>query len=104
VSSPESIHQDIHAKIFTTNLAEALAREAYDTLPEDKAVRYFPNVNYILQSLKMRLFAWLIQHVPHDQVLELIALYARTLERKRPDWKAPRPNNRITPKPRRQYR
>jgi len=101
---PESIRQDIHAKIFTANLAEALAREAYDSLPEDKAARYFPNVSYILQSLKMRLFAWLIQRVPHDQVLDLIALYARTLERKRPDRKAPRPKNRITPKPRRQYR
>jgi hypothetical protein len=101
---PESIRQDIHAKIFTANLAEALAREAYDSLPAEKAARYFPNVSYILQSLKTRLFAWLIQRVPHDQVLELIALYARTLERKRPDRKAPRPKNRITPKPRRQYR
>jgi hypothetical protein len=101
---PESIRQDIHAKIFTANLAEALAREAYDSLPEDKAARYFPNVSYILQSLKTRLFAWLIQRVPHDQMLDLIALYARTLERKRPDRKAPRPKNRITPKPRRQYR
>lgn len=101
---PESIRQDIHAKIFTANLAEALAREAYDSLPEDKAARYFPNVSYILQSLKTRLFVWLIQRVPHAQVLELIALYARTLERKRPNRKAPRPKNRITPKPRRQYR
>lgn len=88
---PESIRQDIHAKIFTANLAEALAREAYDTLPEEKAARYFPNASYILQSLKTRLFAWLIQRVPHDQVLELIALYARKLERKRPERKAPRP-------------
>ena len=73
-------------------------------MPTEKAARYFPNVSYILQSLKPRLFAWLIQRVPHDQVLQLIALYARTLERKRPDRKAPRPKNRITPKPRRQYR
>lgn len=101
---PESIRQDIHAKIFTANLAEALAREAYDSLPEDKAARYFPNVSYILQSLKTRLFTWLIQRVPHDQVLDLITLYARTLERKRPNRKAPRPKNHITPKPRRQYR
>jgi Transposase DDE domain len=101
---PESIRQDVHAKIFTANLAEALAREAYDTLPDDKAARYYPNVTYILNSLKTRLFSWLIQRVPHDQVLELIALYAKTLERKRPDRKAPRPNNRISPKPRRPYR
>lgn len=101
---PESIRQDVHAKIFTANLAQALAREAYDTLPDDKAARYYPNVTYILNSLKTRLFSWLIQRVPHGQVLELIALYARTLERKRPDRKAPRPKNRISPKPRRQYR
>jgi len=101
---PESIRQDIHAKIFTANLAEALAREAYDRLPDDKAARYYPNLTYILNSLKTRLFAWLIQRVPHDQILELIALYARTLERKRPNRKAPRPKNWTSPKPRRQYR
>ncbi|MBK8815975.1 MAG: transposase [Methylococcaceae bacterium] len=101
---PESIRQDIHAKIFTANLAEALAREAYDRLPEDKAAHYYPNLTYILNSLKTRLFAWLIQRVPHDHILELIELYARTLERKRPNRKAPRPKNWIRPKPRRQYR
>jgi hypothetical protein len=36
--------------------------------------------------------------------LELIALYANTLERKRLGRKAPRPKNRLHPKPRRQYR
>jgi len=101
---PESIRQDVHAKIFTANLAEALAREAYGSLPDDKAARYYPNVTYILNSLKTRLFSWLIQRVPYNQVLELIELYARTLERKRPDRKAPRPKNRVSPKPRRQYR
>ena len=101
---PESIRQDIHAKLFTANLAEALARQAYDALPEDKATHYYPNVAYILNSLKTRLFRWLIVRVPHDQVLELITLYANTLERKRPDRKAPRPKNRLPTKPRRQYR
>jgi hypothetical protein len=62
----ESIRQDVHAKIFTANLTEALRREAYDTLPEDKAVSYLPNVSHILNPLKTRLFAWLIQRVPHD--------------------------------------
>jgi hypothetical protein len=101
---PESIRQDFHAKIFTANLAEALAREAYESLPEEKAKRYFPNVTYILNCIKHRLFIWLIQRVPHNQVLELIAIYANTLERKRTDRKATRPKNRINPKPRRQYR
>jgi hypothetical protein len=101
---PESIRQDVHAKIFIANLAEALAREAYDTLPDDKAARYYPNATYILNSLKTRLFSWLVQRVPHDQVLELTALYARTLACKRPGRKAPRPKNRASPKPRRQYR
>jgi Transposase DDE domain len=101
---PESIRQDIQAKFFTANLAQALAREAYDSLPAEKAARYFPNVTYILHSLKYRLFGWLIQRVPHEQVLELIALYANTLERKRPNRKAPRPNKHASPKPRRQYR
>ena len=101
---PESIRQDFHAKVFTANLAEALAREAYDSVPEDRAPRYVPNVAYILSSLKTRLFAWLIQRVPPEQVLDLIALYARTLELKRPGRKAPRPKARLTPKPRRQYK
>ena len=101
---PESIRQDVHAKIFTANLAEALAREAYETLPGEKAARDAPNVTYILNSLKTRLFRWLIQRVPHDQVLELIALYANTLECKRPGRQSTRPKNRINPKPRHQYR
>lgn len=101
---PESIRQDIHAKIFTANLAEALAREAYDLLPDEKAAHYYPNVTYILNSLKTRLFGWLIQRVPHDQVVSLIELYAKTLERQRPSRKAPRPKNRLSPKPKRQYR
>jgi len=101
---PESIHQDFHAKVFTANLAEALARSAYDTLPEDKAARYYPNVTYILNSLKTRLFSWLIQRVSSDQVLTLIELYAKTLELKRPDRKAPRPKSRLNLKPRRQYK
>lgn len=60
---PEAIRQDFHAKLFTANLAEALARSAYDTLPEDKAQRYDPNVTYVLNSLKTRLFCWLTQRV-----------------------------------------
>jgi hypothetical protein len=73
-------------------------------LPEEKAARYFPNVTYILNSLKPRLFGWLIQRVSPEQVLTLIELYAQTLELRRPDRKAPRPTSRITPKPRRQYK
>ena len=49
---PESIRQDVHAKIFTANLAEVLAREAYDILPGEKTARYYPNVTCILNSLK----------------------------------------------------
>lgn len=101
---PEAIRQDFHAKLFTANLAEALARSAYDTLPEDKAQRYDPNVTYVLNSLKTRLVCWLIQRVSPSQILTLIELYARTLELKRPDRKAPRPQSRIKPKPRRQYK
>jgi hypothetical protein len=42
--------------------------------------------------------------VPREQVFELIALFASTLERKRPDRKASRPKNRISPKSGPQYR
>lgn len=101
---PESIRQDFHAKVFSANLAEALARSAYDTLPETKAARYYPNIAYILSTLKNRLFGWLIQRVSPDQILTLIELYAKTLERKRPDRKAARPKSRLKPKPRRQYK
>lgn len=101
---PESICQDFHAKVFTANLAQVLATSAHETLPEDKAARYFPNVAYILDSLKNRLFCWLIQRVSPEQVLTLIELYANTLEFKRPGRSAPRPKSRTHPKPRRQYR
>ncbi len=101
---PESIRQDFHAKVFTANLAEALGRSAYESLPEAKAARYYPNLTYILNSLKPRLFCWLIQHVSPDTMLTLLDLYADTLERKRPDRNAPRPTSRLKPKPRRQYK
>ncbi len=101
---PESIRQDFHAKVFTANLAEALGRSAYESLPEAKAARYYPNLTYILNSLKPRLFCWLIQRVSPDTMLTLLDLYADTLERKRPDRNAPRPTSRIKPKPRRQYK
>lgn len=101
---PESIRQDFHAKVFTANLAESLARTAYESLPEAKAARYRPNVAYILNSLRPRLFCWLIQRVPPATVLELLELYAKTLELKRPGRTAPRPSTHIRPKPRRQYK
>lgn len=101
---PEAIRQDFHAKVFTANLAEALGRSAYESLPEDKAARYYPNLTYILHSLKPRLFCWLIQRVSPDKILTLLEIYANTLERKRPERSAPRPKSRINPKPRRQYK
>ena len=101
---PESIRQDFHAKVFTANLAEALSRTAYESLPEAKAAHYRPNLSYILQTLRTRIFCWLIQRVSAEQILVLIELYAKTLERKRPDRSSPRPPHRINPKPRRQYK
>lgn len=101
---PEAIRQDFHAKVFTANLAQALATSSHDSLPEEQKARYFPNVAYILDSLKNRLFGWLIQRVPPDEVLTLLDLYANTLERKRSGRSAPRPKSRLSPKPRRQYK
>ena len=101
---PESIRQDFHAKVFTANLAEALSRTAYESLPEAKAAHYRPNLSYILQTLRTRLFGWLIQRVSAEQILAFIELYAKTLERQRPDRSCPRPPHRINPKPRRQYK
>jgi len=73
-------------------------------LTDEKASRYLPNLTHILNSLKPRLFGWLIQRISPEQVLTLIELYARTLELRRPERKAPRPKSRVTPKPRRQYK
>ena len=101
---PESIRQDFYAKVFTANLAEALSRTAYESLPETKATRYRPNLTYILYTLRTRLFCWLIQRVSPEQILTLIELYANTLERKRPARSCPRPPHRTNPKPRRQYK
>ncbi|RYU57200.1 hypothetical protein EWI61_13620 [Methylolobus aquaticus] len=42
---PESIRQDFHAKVFTANLAQALARTTQEALPEEKAQRYRPNLH-----------------------------------------------------------
>jgi hypothetical protein len=101
---PESIRQDFHAKVFTANLAEALSRTAYESLPEAKAAHYRPNLSYILQTLRTRIFCWIIQRVSAEQILVLIELYAKTLERKRPERSSPRQPNRANPKPRRQYK
>ena len=57
---PESIRQDFHAKIFTANLAAALAAAAHESLPEAKAQRYQPNFAYILENLRNRLFRWVL--------------------------------------------
>jgi hypothetical protein len=101
---PESIRQDFHAKVFTANLAAALARSAHESLPETKAQRYQPNFAYLLEHLRNRLFRWLLGHCNAQDILDLLALFADTLELKRPGRKAPRPSHHITPKPRRAYK
>jgi hypothetical protein len=101
---PESIRQDFHAKIFTANLAQALAHSVHDTLPEAKVARYRPNLTYIVAWLRVRLFGWLLHRVSPDQVLALLALFGRTLELKRTGRSAKRPKSPPNPKPRRQYK
>ncbi|MGY6214396.1 IS4 family transposase [Methylolobus aquaticus] len=100
---PESIRQDFHAKVFTANLAQALARASHAALPADQAQRYRPNLTHLLQSLKP-LFAWLIQRVSPEQVLTLLELAGNTLQLRRPGRSAPRPLHRVNPRPRRQYK
>jgi hypothetical protein len=101
---PESIRQDFHAKVFTANLAAALAASAQESLPEDKARRYQPNVAYLLEHLRNRLFRWVLGGLDAEEVLDLLALFATTLELKRPGRKAPRPPKHASPKPRRAYK
>jgi len=101
---PESIRQDFHAKVFTANLAAALAASAHDSLPEAKAERYQPNFAYILEHLRNRLFRWLLGGLDAQEAMDLLALFAQTLELKRPGRKAPRPPKHISPKPRRAYK
>ncbi len=101
---PDSIRQDFHAKVFTANLAQALARATLEALPEEKAQRYHPNLTHLLHTLKPRLFAWLIQRVSPEQVLTLLELAGNTLELRRPGRSAPRPLHRVSPRPRRQYK
>ena len=83
--------------MFTANLDQALARATHAAVPDEKAQRYRPNLTHLLQSLKPRLFAWLIQRVSPEQVLTL-------LELRRPGRSAPRPLHRVNPRPRRQYK
>lgn len=101
---PEAIRQDFHAKIFTANLAEALAYSVHDTLPEEKATRYRPNLTYVLARLRLRLFGWLLKRASPDQILALLTLIGQTLELKRPGRSAKRPKSPPNPKPRRQYK
>lgn len=102
--SPEAVRQDFHAKLFTANLAEALSYSAQQHLPEEKAARYQPNLAYILAMLRLRLFGWLLGHLSPQDMLSLLALIGKTLERKRPGRSAPRPKSRPNPRPRRQYK
>jgi hypothetical protein len=101
---PESIRQDFHAKVFTANLAAALAAAAHESLPEAKAQRYQPNFAYILENLRNRLFRWLLGGLDAQEVLDLLALFAQTLELKRPGRKTTRPKKHASPKPRRAYK
>jgi hypothetical protein len=101
---PESIRQDFHAKIFTANLANIMAGKGHEVLPEAKRDRYQVNLAYTLSMLRPRLFAWLLNPLKPDDVLTLVDLISRTLERKRPRRKADRPKSRPSPKPRRQYK
>lgn len=102
--SPEAIRQDFHAKIFTANLAEALAYSAHQTLPEEKAAHYQPNLTYAIARLRFRLFGWLLKRTSPDDVLSVLILIGKTLERKRPGRSAPRPRSRPNPRPRCQYK
>ena len=102
--SPEAIRQDFHAKVFTANLAESLAYAARQTLPEDTAARYRPNLTYTIARLRLRLFGWLLQRASPDDVVNLLNLIGKTLERKRSGRSAPRPKSRTNPRPRRQYK
>jgi hypothetical protein len=101
---PESIRQDFHAKVFTANLAAAMAVTAHESLPEAKAKRYQPNFAYILENLRNRLFKWLLDRCDEQDIIDLLGLFASTLELKRPGRKAPRPPTHIKPKPRRAYK
>ena len=47
---PESIRQDFHAKIFTANLAQALARSAYETLPDGSSSPFLGNLLIIMKK------------------------------------------------------
>jgi hypothetical protein len=102
--SPEAIRQDFHAKIFTANLAEALAYSAHQALPDEKAARYQPNLTYAIARLRFRLFGWLLKRASPNEVLSLLTLIGNTLEQKRPGRSAPRPKSRPNPRPRRQYK
>ena len=101
---PESVRQDFHAKIFTANLAHIMAGTGQEVLPEAKRGRYQVNLAYTLSMLRPRLFAWLLNPLEPDDVLTLLDLIGRTLERKRPGRKANRPKSRPNPRPRRQYK
>ena len=101
---PESIHQDFHAKVFTANLAAVMAFSAQEIIPENKVARYQPNLTYIIENLRNRLFRWLLVNCDSQNILDLLTLFANTLELKRPGRQAPRPANHVKPKPRRAYK
>lgn len=102
--SPEAIRQDLHAKVFTANLAKAMtySSESEPATPSGTDQVYLPNLTYAVARLRYRLFGWLLQKIDPVQVLSLLNLIAKTQEIKRPNRTSPR--HKTQPKPRRQYK
>jgi hypothetical protein len=83
---------------------QILAHLAQQHLTDEKAARYQPNLTYAIARLRLRLFGWLIKWATPDDVLSILTLIGKTLERKRLGRYKRRPKSRPNPRPRRQYK
>ena len=91
--SIESVYQDFHAKVFSTNLAAALTHPAQDVVAdqcEKKKYAYRVNITQALSKLKDSLVLLFIRPNIMDLLNKLFDLFVATTEPVRPGRKYPR--------------
>lgn len=104
---PESIEQEIQAKILLHNIVQAVCHQAHQRLPTDKQESWQVNRAYALKQIGRVVIAcfYCTRDVLSRCVGSLIAVLSNTLERIRPDRHFPRKHSvGGAQRPRKSYR
>ncbi|MBF0509185.1 MAG: IS4/IS5 family transposase, partial [Deltaproteobacteria bacterium] len=90
--SVESVYQDFHAKVFTMNLAAALAHPAQQAVDEDndRKYKYQVNMTHIMSIVKDTVVLLFTRSNISVLLRRLLDLFSKTIEPVRPDRKYPR--------------